>query len=147
MHCLMTIYSKPVLSARGAMKNSLYKWYSKVYFPLPTSVCGVTGTFIITVDVNALRYLLTIPFALSDDNIIQICSVSLVVQCRTPFTKRVTKKGTFPFRRLFTVQQECSQLLLTKLCCPLKDCTVPCLNGRNTTSKKSRLRKSAFCFA
>ena len=36
------------------MKNSLYKWYSKVYFPLPTSVCGVTGTFIITVDVNCL---------------------------------------------------------------------------------------------
>ena len=97
------------------MKNSLYKWYSKVYFPLPTSVCGVTGTFIITVAVNALRYLLTIPFALSDDNIIQICSVSLVVQCRTPFTKRVTKKGTFPFRRLFTVQQERSQLFLTVL--------------------------------
>lgn len=61
-------------------KTTLQKWYSKVYFSFPTAVYGATGTFIITVDVNALRYLLTIPFALSDDNIIQICSVSLVVQ-------------------------------------------------------------------
>ncbi len=46
----MTIYSKPVLSACGAMKNSLYKGYNKVYFPFPTAVCGVTGTFTITFD-------------------------------------------------------------------------------------------------
>lgn len=46
----MTIYFKPVLSARGAMKNSLYKWYSKVYFSFPTAVCGATEKFTIIFD-------------------------------------------------------------------------------------------------
>ncbi len=50
----MTIYSKLVLSARGAMKNSLYKWYSKVYFSFPTAVYGATGTFTITFDETLL---------------------------------------------------------------------------------------------
>ena len=31
-------------------KTTLQKWYSKVYFPFPTAVCGVTGTFTITFD-------------------------------------------------------------------------------------------------
>ena len=36
------------------MKNSLYKWYSKVYFSFPTAVCGATEKFTITVDVNCI---------------------------------------------------------------------------------------------
>ena len=94
-----------------------------------------------------MQYLLTIPFALSDDNIIQICSVSLVVQCRTPFTKRVTKKRYFPFPTavygatgMFTVTFDETLLSIERLYSTL-------FERAKYYFKKSRLRKSAFCFA
>ena len=93
-----------------------------------------------------MQYLLTIPFALSDDNIFQICSDSLVVQCRTPFTKRV-KKRYFPFptavygaTEKFTIIFDGTLMFFERLYSTL-------FERAKDYFKKSRLRKSAFCFA